>query len=390
MTSELAKVTLGSIEPSARALKKFERTLRWVGWATRLVTRPWVQEVEVRGREHLAKGPLLVLMNHTNVLDPFLLTVHGQRPIQFLITEAAMSAGIGSRFASWWGQVPKRKLDNDTRSMRTLKKWVQMGGAVGLFPEGQFTWDGHPLPIRTGLAQLVSYLDVPVVTARLINGDRLWPSWAKHRRRTKLRLEIDPPRKFERGEPVEAIVADRLRVDPDTCDRWPVSGKRLAEGLAQLLRYCPSCGADDTLLEAGNRLSCTTCERNWEVTGENRLEGKDDAMTIASALRRAESHWREQWLRTKSWRSRGEVTVLDVGRGASSQIARGILRLEEGHLRMDGWELATNDVLAHMLDWGERIVIRTERSRLAFALPEDSRALWTVAFDETMRRAKSE
>jgi 1-acyl-sn-glycerol-3-phosphate acyltransferase len=375
---------VGPIEPSASTLRRNDAIVRWGGWAARLAARPWVESVDVRGREHLRAGPLLVMMNHTNVLDPILLTAHARRPIQFLVTEPAMSMGLSGRLASWWGQVPKRKLDADTRSFRMLKAWCRVGGVVGLFPEGQLTWDGHPLPLKSGLQQLISYLDVPVVTVRLTNGDRLWPAWAEHPRRTKLRIDIDPPKRFEPGEPVERHVAERLHVDPDTCTRWPVRGLRLAAGLARFLRYCPACGAADVLADRGNRLSCAICRRQWAVTADNRLSSALASMSIAEALREAQGHWREQWRRTERFRSRGPVNVIDVGRREPVLVATGVLSLEGGRLRTDGWELAMDDVLAHMLDWDERIVLRTQRRRLALRMPHDSRAIWSLAFDQTM------
>ncbi len=384
------------IEPSASVVTRNERIVRWGGWAARLVTRPWATSVEVEGREHLREGPLFVVMNHTNVLDPILLTTHARRPIQFLVTEPAMDLGLPGRFAAWWGQVPKRKLDSDTRSFRMLKAWCRVGGAVGLFPEGEMTWDGYPRPVRPGLQQLVSFLEVPVVTARLLNGDRLWPSWATRPRRTKLRLEFDPPKRFERGESVERYVAERIRVDPETSPRWPVRGRRLAAGLARFLRYCPSCGADavlddDTPTDHGNRLSCASCGGRWTVTTDNRLtssgsNGERGSMSIAEALRAAENGWREAWRRTERFESLGPVSVLDVSGRDPALLATGTLRLEGRHLRIDAFELAMADVLAHMLDWDERIVLRTPRKRLALRMPHDSRAIFSLAFDATMKK----
>jgi hypothetical protein len=349
--------------------------------------RPWAQDVEVTGREHLADGPKLVMMNHSSVFDPFLLTVHGGRPIQFLLTEPAMSLRAASHLAAWWGQVPKRKLDSEARAFRTLKAWCRLGGLVGVFPEGQFPWDGHPLPMQPGLAQLIAYLDVPIVTVRLTNGDRLWPPWAKHPRRTKIRIEIDAPVRLPAGQSLASLVAARLFVDPDACARWPAHGEKLAEGLTRFLRYCPACGADKALADSGNDLRCRSCRRNWAVAADNRLIAEGATMTIAQARHAASAHWHQRWHETHHHESLGPVNVLDVSRHRADLLTTDVLHLERWRLRAGGWSLNLQDVLAHTLDWGEVIVLRTARQRLAIRMPHDSRALWSFALDAARQDA---
>jgi 1-acyl-sn-glycerol-3-phosphate acyltransferase len=372
---------VSAIEPSAAALESYNRFLRWSGWAGRLLLKPWLSQVEVFGRENLETGAALVLMNHSCMFDPFVLTVHARRPIQFLVTEPFMKTRAGAVLASRWGQIPKRKLDPDARSMRLLKQWTELGGAVGLFPEGQFPWDGEPLPLQPGLSQLVSYLQVPVVTCRLMNADRVWPSWAKHPRRTRLRLEIDPPRFFGNDPAVESYVAERIHVDPRTSPRWPAKGKRLAEGLAQFLRYCPECGEDGKLTDAGNVLRCSSCLRSWDVNADNQLTRGDEKLTVAQIRRRARTQWEKRWHESGRFESQGPVEVLDISRKEEVLLARGRLLLEGSHLRVDDWSLDLQGLSAHTLDWDQRLVLRTARQRLAIRMPEDSRALWTVAFD---------
>ncbi|MBX7101871.1 MAG: 1-acyl-sn-glycerol-3-phosphate acyltransferase [Myxococcaceae bacterium] len=369
-------------EPSAEGLAQLERVMGAFGWAARLGTSAFMAEVEVEGREHLAQGPLLVLMNHRCAFDPWLLTVHARRPIQFLITEPVMSLGTASRLVAWWGQIPKRKLDPDARALRTLKGWTQLGGAVGLFPEGQFPWDGRPLPLQPGLPQLVSYLGVPVVTARLFNSDRVWPPWAKHPRHTRLRLEIDPPRRLAFGE-VEAYVAERIRVDPDgDGPRWPAEGRRLAEGLARFLRLCPECGEDRALTDGGEELRCAACHRVWFVTADNVLHAAGGSSPLAEVLSQVKTHFRARWRASRRFESLGPADVVDVSRRELAHLARGQLVLDGGTLHVGAWSLQVKDVLAHTLDWDARILLRTAQARLALRLPHDSRALWTLALEE--------
>ena len=373
---------LAPLDASPRLRQRYERILGGGGgWAVRRVLSRWIERIDVVGSEHLASGPLLVLMNHTNALDPLLLTVYGGRPIQFLVTEPVTAVPGFGHLLSWLGQIPKRKLDAEARAFRRLKAWGNVGSAVGLFPEGQFPWDGRPLALQSGLGQLVAYLDVPVVTCRLHNGDRLWPPWAPGPRRTRLRLEIDPPFRFARGDDAEAVVARRIHVDPDATERWPATGRGLARGLARILRFCPACATDASLSDAGDVLRCSACARAWNASGDLVLRSSagNETMTVADAFDLSRAHFRRAFVRSRRLTSLGPVDVLDITRQAVEDVASGPLVLDGAELRVSDFRLDRTDVLAHTVDWGQRVVLRTERRRLALRMPQDSRAIWTDA-----------
>lgn len=377
------------IEPTPSALRRLRFLITLAGPFIRWALHGTVRKVEIVGREHLSGGPKLVLMNHSNPLDPVLLTAFGRKPIQFLVTEPFMATGFAARLAAWLGQVPKRKLDHDTRSIRILKKWCEVGALVGLFPEGQFSWDGQPLPLQPGLAQLIRFLDVPVVTARLINGDRLQPAWARSARKTSLRLEIDPPRTFGPDEDIESYVRERIHVDPAACARFPVQGKRLAEGLVGFLRFCFECGADHSLRENADRIHCVNCGRGWTVTADNRLSSLDRSLTIAEIWQRARDRLHRIWGPTPNLKSLGPVTVLDATRAQWKSVTEGTLSLRDGSLRVNDWILDVRGIAAHTMDWGDLILLRTDRQRLAIRMPEDSRAIWTLALEKQLEERQN-
>jgi hypothetical protein len=324
-------------------------------------------------------------VNHSHVLDPFVLALYAGRPLQFMITEPALFDWWPARVVAWTGQVPKRKLESDTRSVRLLKKWGQLGGTVVVFPEGRFPWDGRLLPLQPGLSHLVQYLDLPVVTVRQINGDRFWPPWAAVPRRTSLRYEIDPPIRFGPDDDIEAEVTKRLTVDLERCPRFPVTGKDLARGLARLLAVCPSCGARHRLVDEGDELRCDSCQRRWSVGTDNVLRGDGDELDVGAALRRSCEQLQRQWTGRASYRSAGTVLVMDASGETWSELDEGTLTLDDGRLRVGAWTVEVSDVLGHTIDWGNLLLLRTRRQRLALAMPADSRAVWTFAIEETQR-----
>lgn len=373
------------LTPSKKALNRFDLILKTVGWLGRMSMRRYVKEIEIVGREHLQGGSKLILMNHSSPLDPTLLTFFGKKSLQFLVTEPYMAERGLSRFVAWMGHIPKRKLDPDTRALRTMKLWCKNGGTVATFPEGQFSWDGTPLPMMPGLTELVRYLEVPVVIVRLINGDRLWPAWATHPRRTSLRMEIEAPKVFAPGESVEDYVTQHLHVDPLTCQRWPVEGKNLAEGMAKFLRFCFSCGADAALSDRGEELRCSSCQQSWRVRADNRV----GEFTVAAVWKQVKENLKQKWSGAPFCKSLGEVSVMDASRPQWVLMDEGILTLEDSILHAGAWQLPLKEILAHTMDWGDLILIRTERKRIALRFPEDSRAVWTFALDEAIARGSS-
>jgi 1-acyl-sn-glycerol-3-phosphate acyltransferase len=372
-------LAVAPITPSKEALARNAAMLGRIGWAVRLALKPWLAGVEVVGREHVLDGPSLILANHSHFLDPLIMTLFLRRPIQFMVTEPAMFDSPLARFLARFGQVPKRKLESDVKSMRLLKQWCAVGGSVCVFPEGQFSYDARLGPLRGGLAQLIDYLDVPVVTLRQMNGDRFWPIWAPRPRRTSLRIEVDAPRRFAPSEDVYAEVAKRLQVDPDHCVRFPVSGRHLARGLARLFRYCPSCFAE-TLSERGDALVCSACSELWRVGSDNVLKGKSDT-SVGAALARICAELDRRWDKNPVLESAGLVELFDTTALAWRSIGRARLILRDGTFSLGEWTLAANSILGHSFDWGDLIQVRTKTQRFALRLDFDSRALWTHAIE---------
>jgi 1-acyl-sn-glycerol-3-phosphate acyltransferase len=179
--------------PSPENLAMIQRAMRWLIPAFRLGLSPRVP-ISVSGLEHFPKdGPVFLLSNHQTALDPILLTIAVNRPVHFMATQALLQEGPVGRFVGWLGAVPKKKFSADLRAVKQLIAWRALDAAVGLFPEGQRSWDGEPLPLLDGIEKLVRLMKAPVVTARLHNADRVWPRWAPKPRWGRIHIELDPP-----------------------------------------------------------------------------------------------------------------------------------------------------------------------------------------------------
>lgn len=100
------------------------------------VVVPTVYRCVVRGRERVpAHGPVVLVANHSGLLDgPLVLSV-APRPVTFLVKQELFRgpAGVVLRLA---GQIPIDRSRGDRRALDAARGVLARGGVVGVFPEG--------------------------------------------------------------------------------------------------------------------------------------------------------------------------------------------------------------------------------------------------------------
>jgi 1-acyl-sn-glycerol-3-phosphate acyltransferase len=136
---------------------------------------------EVAGREKIPhKGNYIVIANHLNWLDEFtLLMLFPVEPHLHFLADPTI---LVTRKFQWWvvrtvgGYVPVVK---DRRGDKTLfhhvDRCLEIGGAVGIFPEGRYgTEEGLLYPFHKGFAHFAIKAGVPVIPVALSGCQDLW------------------------------------------------------------------------------------------------------------------------------------------------------------------------------------------------------------------------
>lgn len=101
---------------------------------------PWVMALLVRrrvyGRDRVpATGPILLVANHSSMLDgPVIVSVLRRRPV-FLIKQEMFTGPLGA-ILTRVGQIPIRRDTVDRAPLQTALGVLRGGGLVGVFPEG--------------------------------------------------------------------------------------------------------------------------------------------------------------------------------------------------------------------------------------------------------------
>ena len=101
----------------------------------------------VKGEENVpAQGPVIIVSNHLNLIDPPLLSASIPRRIVFMAKEELFHSLLLGPLARGWRAFPVRRGGLDREALRQAEQVLGEGLALGMFPEG----------VRSATAQLQS------------------------------------------------------------------------------------------------------------------------------------------------------------------------------------------------------------------------------------------
>jgi len=279
-----------------------QRAIYWASWGLYSLFFRVVLRARVYGAENIPKdGPLLVLANHTSLLDPPNVGIPIRRITHFMATEQLFRS---NRFLAWLvtnlNAFPKAKGVVDRRAMKRMLRAYRDGDVVVFFPEGVRSWTGRTLPMVDSTATFLKRIKARVVYCRLKTGHLIFPRWAPYPRLTPLVVEYselfdysDPDTTVEQ---VEKDMVENLRVVPEEVVQVGASlGYRMAWGLPEFLWACPSCFTEDGIvLDGSSAIRCTACSARWTTdVSQNLTSQTPDAPSyrLVTAVDRIHAHF---------------------------------------------------------------------------------------------------
>lgn len=138
--------------------------LRFVMWVLANV----MYRMKVEGQENVpTQGSALIISNHVSFVDWMLLGAAIPRPVCFVYHQDFSGGWFIQRLLSRAKAIPiASKKENPElleKAFQTVKKELESGELVGLFPEGKITYDGNINPFRPGMERILGETPVPVV-----------------------------------------------------------------------------------------------------------------------------------------------------------------------------------------------------------------------------------
>ncbi len=243
------------------------------------VFRPEVVENEMEKGE----GPVIFIGNHVTFEDPILAMLYSNRPISFLGARINYDNKFKKVIFDLFKIIPFTKGKMDIKALKELKKCIDRGKSVGLYPEGGRTWDGSNIYIIESISNLIKLLRVPVYCVNLKGCYFVKPRWAKKYRKGKTMLSItkvlskEQVKKMSSDEVLDAV-KQALTYDEyerQRKDMIPYEGKDLAESIEKAIFKCPSCMAVDSHTSKGDEFWCTECGKKYSVDKYGFIHGSD-------------------------------------------------------------------------------------------------------------------
>lgn len=213
------------------------------------------------------KPPYIVLSNHTNLWDPFLLSMCFKDPVYFVASDIHFRNSLLRWLLRLVGAIAKTKNVSDPKTIKEIITVVKNGGIIGIFPEGQRSWDGKTLPLLYPTAKLVKSLKLPIVTVVFKGGYLSMPRWAKKPRKGELHMVCKKLLSSEEisrlnVEEIYAKLTEGLRHDEYEYQREKMNRYKShipAERLELFLFCCPHCRAFGSLKSENRSFTCAKC-----------------------------------------------------------------------------------------------------------------------------------
>jgi 1-acyl-sn-glycerol-3-phosphate acyltransferase len=130
--------------------------------------------VQVDGRARIPRdGALLVVTNHTSVLDPVVLAASFPRPVMFMAKAELFRVPIFGRLLRAAGIIPVRRGRPDRAALQEALAVLRHGGVLAMFPEGTRSADGVLQTVHAGAGLLAVRSAAPVLPVAIMGTERL-------------------------------------------------------------------------------------------------------------------------------------------------------------------------------------------------------------------------
>ena len=324
--------------------------------------------LDVEGEENLPRsGPYILLCNHASYLDPVFLVAASGRYVRFFTTGEMMRTGAGRWFFNAVGSIPTSRHRVDSASVRAFLTALKNDEIVGIFPEGERTWDGNPLPINPTVRRLLKRAGVPLVAAHVEGSYAIYPRWSAYPLPGRISVRFFPASSPD-------SVSDTL-----SHVSIPVAGRtrlpRSARGLERLIWACPACRTIGSITAGGHKIRCEHCHAEWSLDRSLRVHASDGTgvplREFVSFLTKSDF-----FLDTEALASIGSVDLL-VGGEDLSRVASGEVAYCDGALHVGERSFSLSEARIIRLEGKNRLDLGfAQDRRLRLVFHRDSPLKW--------------
>jgi len=152
-------------------------------------------KLRVEGVERVpATGPVLLIANHVNFMDPVLAYTAHRRYIRGMTKDGTFRQFFFGFLAWSVDAIPVARGTPDLKAIRACVKTLEAGWALYIAPEGTRSGDGRLQQAHAGVVVVLSRAgrQIPVFPVAYIGLEHFWPTFRKLRR-TPVRIVVGEP-----------------------------------------------------------------------------------------------------------------------------------------------------------------------------------------------------
>ena len=108
-------------------------------------------------------GSAIYIANHSNAIDPFFASRYIYSKTRWLSKIENFQIPFYRMFLHTGGAIPVRRGESDKNALKLIRRAIERGESIAIFPEGTRTRTGHLGPFHTGAARMCLEYDIPYV-----------------------------------------------------------------------------------------------------------------------------------------------------------------------------------------------------------------------------------
>ena len=223
--------------------------------------------------------PMLVLYNHQTGYDQFFIAAAFKRPVYYVASEDIFSMGFLSKIIKYLvNPIPIKKQTTDARAVINCIRVAKEGGTIAIAPEGNRTFGGATVHIKSSITALARHLGLPIAFFRIEGGYGVHPRWSDVVRKGKMRgyvHHVIEPEEYANmtDDELFAAIRDGLAINEAVADA-EFHHKKLAEYLERAIYVCPHHGLS-TFESHGDIIECKQCGKKVRYLPSKELAGVD-------------------------------------------------------------------------------------------------------------------
>jgi 1-acyl-sn-glycerol-3-phosphate acyltransferase len=184
-----------------------------------------VHRLRVEGLENLPRGPkagpLIVVANHTAGVDPLLIQAACPFFIRWMMA-LDMRLPTLEWFWKWVEIISVDRAGREVAATREAIRYLQEGGVVGIFPEGNLERPPrHILPFLPGVGLIVHRSKAPVLPVVVSGTPQVDPAWSSLWRPSRATVRFLPKVDYQSSGLQSAAIAEDLRRRFIEATGWP-------------------------------------------------------------------------------------------------------------------------------------------------------------------------